>query len=263
MKGLNQMCIILFSYLQHPRYRLIVAANRDEFYKRPTVPVHFWMDQPELLAGRDLEKMGTWMGITRTGRFAAITNYRDPNHHVDQARSRGELVSEYLKSQTSPAEYLNKVNRQSEHYEGFNLLVGDSNELLYFSNRDKHIRSISPGIHGISNHLLNTKWPKLEQGKRALENTLSTENVNDASLFELLSDSSIAGDEELPNTGVGLEKERFLSPIFIQGDEYGTRSSTIILIGYDNHVKLMERTFERSKGLSIEASFQFKIAASR
>lgn len=254
------MCLILFSYNQHPEYRLIVAANRDEFYKRPTAPAQFWEDKPNILAGRDLERMGTWMGMTKTGRFAAITNFRDPLVKAKNANSRGELVSNFLDGNDSPFEYLNKIKHGSEHYNGFNLLIGDQSSLLYFSNRNQEIVEVSPGIHGLSNHLLDTPWPKVKKGKLSLATSIeNSERINPNTLLELLSNTDQASSEELPHTGVGVESERILSPLFIKDLNYGTRSSTVLLLDYGNRVTFVERFFHPDKEGGQDVSYQFDI----
>ncbi len=237
------MCLILFAYNVHPTYKLIVAANRDEFYGRETAPVHVWEDHPEIIAGRDLEKMGTWMGVTKNGRFAAVTNYRNPKEITDGKLSRGELVSNYLKSSETPEDYLKMMERNAGLYPGFNLLVGGPNELYYFSNIAKKCTKIERGIHGVSNHLLNTAWPKVMQGKENMAHILTQKD--DAlieSLFKILQNNDVAPDESLPNTGVTLELERLLSSIFIKSEGYGTRSSTVLLMS-DNEIIFNERVY--------------------
>jgi uncharacterized protein with NRDE domain len=254
------MCLILFSYNNHPEYRLIVVANRDEFYSRPTAPAAYWKDDSNIVGGRDLEKMGTWMGITKKGRFAAITNYRDPSFEMKNAKSRGELVSNYLGGNDSPMEYLNKAKYESDLYNGFNLLVGDLSSLLYFSNRNNEIVEVSQGVHGLSNHILDTPWPKVKKGKNALKKNIENEKIlNPNALLELLADSDQANESELPNTGVGLERERVLSPLFIKGLDYGTRSSTVLLIDHNNCVTFVERFFLKGQDEWQDVSYQFEL----
>jgi uncharacterized protein with NRDE domain len=254
------MCLILFSYNNHPEYRLIVAANRDEFYNRPTAPADFWQDDPTTVGGRDLEKMGTWMGITRTGRFAAVTNYRDPSFEVKSAKSRGELVRYFLSGKDSPMDYLRRAKDESDRYNGYNLLVGDLSKLLYFSNLHNEIVEPSPGVHGLSNHLLDTPWPKVEKGKNALVESIQNErSINPKTLLDLLADSDQAHEEELPDTGVGLERERALSPLFIKGVDYGTRSSTVLLIDHHNRVTFVERFFLKGQEEWQDVTYQFEI----
>lgn len=236
------MCLILLSYRNHPSYRLILAANRDEFYDRPTAPLGFWDEAPHVLAGRDLKSGGTWLGITKAGRICAITNFRDPAVQLTDAPSRGLLVANYLKGSESPQIYLQKVKEAGERYNGFNLLAGDESGIFYCSNRTDKIVRLSPGIHGLSNNLLDTPWPKVAKGKRCLEKILSSSEIDCESLFELLSDRNMPPDSDLPDTGVGIEWERLLSPLFIRSEIYGTRSSSIVLIGKEN-ITFMERTY--------------------
>lgn len=238
------MCLILFAYRSHPLYPLIFAANRDEFYERPSAPAEFWDESPDLLAGRDLQGGGTWLGITKSGRIAAVTNFRDPLSHKGNAPSRGLLVSDFLRGDEGPKEFIGRIRPAAERYNGFNIIAGDLFRLCCFSNRDDIIREIEPGIHGLSNHLLDTPWPKIERGKEMLS-TLLSENKNPSAgaIFDILADTARPDDNSLPETGVGLELERVLSPLFITSPGYGTRSSTVIFIDRNNMVRFTERTF--------------------
>jgi uncharacterized protein with NRDE domain len=220
------MCLILLSFRQHESYPLIVAANRDEFYERPTAPMHFWETAPDLLAGRDLRGGGTWLGLTRTGRFAAITNYRDPAHRVEHAPSRGDLVTDYLRDTRSPEAYLEVVDSKADEYNGFNLLVGSPANLTYYSNRSHAIRSLDAGLFGLSNHLLDTPWPKVVRGKAKLERLLLDPTDTPAhlidGLLDALYDTAVAPDDQLPATGVEMDWERRLSAMHITTPTYGT-----------------------------------------
>ncbi|MBG9444575.1 NRDE family protein [Cytobacillus firmus] len=228
------MCLILFAYKAHPKYKLIVAANRDEFYERPTAPAHFWEDHPHILAGRDLRKMGTWMGVTKNGRFAALTNYRDPNEVTEGKRSRGDLVGDFLIGSASPADFMNRASEHRSSYPGYNLLTGNLEELFYYSNVEDRVELLQPGIYGVSNHVLDTEWPKVKKGKEGLSALLDNAEGNlTENLFTLLRNADPAPDELLPKTGVSLEWERMLSPLFIKSDGYGTRSSTVLLMSKD------------------------------
>ncbi|MDA8233699.1 MAG: NRDE family protein [Clostridia bacterium] len=253
------MCIILFAYKVHPQYPLILLANRDEYYQRPTLRAQFWPDHPHILGGRDGEKNGTWLGITTTGRFAAITNYRDPSLLRENPRSRGELVSNYLIGSENPKAYLNHVKANRESYNGFNLLVGDSTALYYYSQITNSVQEVSPGIHGLSNRFLDTPWPKVVKGKSQLTNYLESSKVIDIELKKILLDTEVAKDNELPNTGVGLEFERILSPIFIKSPDYGTRSSTILLVNHLAQVQLIEGSYLPEQDQWNEVSYQFYI----
>jgi uncharacterized protein with NRDE domain len=239
------MCLILFAYRVHPEYKLIVAANRDEFYHRSTAPAHFWEDSPEILAGRDLEKMGTWMGVTKGGRFAALTNYRDPKESAEGKRSRGELVADVLNYKGNLKDYMQDLERNNERYPGYNLVAGDINELYYYSNRGKGLQKLEPGIYGLSNHLLNTEWPKVQTGKKGLTQIINEKNEDIiGELLNLLQNADPYLDELLPDTGVSLEWERMLSPLYIKSENYGTRSSTALLMS-EKEIQFVERVFSK------------------
>jgi uncharacterized protein with NRDE domain len=240
------MCLIAIAIAQHPDYPLIIAANRDEFYSRPTAPLDYWDDQPHILAGRDLKSLGTWLGITITGRIGAITNYRHPDalYRQSQGASRGELIRGFLEGSEPPQTYLEEIRPSRNSYSGFNLVVGEMTDLWWYSNVSDEIKKLATGIHGISNHLLNTPWPKVEKIKSALAGIIEESRAIDPErLFELLSDREPPPDHELPDTGVGLEWERILSPIFITSSIYGTRSSSVILMDRHQRVTFYERPF--------------------
>ena len=254
------MCLLLMALNRHPAYPLVLLANRDEYYDRPSAPACFWEEEPSLLAGKDLRAGGTWLGITRKGRIAAITNYRDPASIKEGSPSRGGLVSNFLLGQEGPLEYLDKLDREAEKYNGFNLIVGEKGQYYWYSNRGDGARSLSAGIYGLSNHLLDTPWPKVAKSKDALVYLLSEqEDPSLEELFRILTDHIIAGDERLPDTGVGLEWERILSPIFIKSPTYGTRSSTVILIDVDNRVTFVEKTFNADLDHPTTARHEFRV----
>lgn len=223
------MCLLIFAYKVHPKYKIILAANRDEYYSRPTASLNFWKNNLNILAGKDLKCNGTWLGITRKGCFSAVTNYRDPSALKEGRPSRGLLVSRYLETDVTPEDYLKEVKRRSSEYNPFNLVVGNREEIWYYSNR-ADIRKLEPGLYGLSNHLLDTPWPKIKKAKEALKQITEKNEINIESIFTLLKDKNFPPDSELPDTGVGYEKERMLSPIFIQSPDYGTRSSSVILM---------------------------------
>jgi uncharacterized protein with NRDE domain len=260
------MCLIIFAYNQHPDYRLILAANRDEFYKRPTRPAAFWPSTPEMLAGKDLQAGGTWMGITRNGRFAALTNYRDPKNIIPQAESRGMLVTDFLTGQSNPKNYLGKIDGSSRSYNGFNLLTGDTSELYHYSNQEGVVRKLPPGIYGVSNHLLDTPWPKVSLCKSKLAHLIKySGSLDNEPLFSILADLTVADDSQLPDTGVGREWERILAPAFIISDVYGTRSSTILLWKNNHEVYFEERTYDpKNPGRIVgTVSKHFRVDASK
>ena len=238
------MCLINFAYNSHPDFPLIVAANRDEFYQRPTKKAQFWDDFPTILAGRDLQQGGTWIGVSKTGNFAALTNVRELTQ-MENARTRGELVVNFLKENITPTDYLEKIKNKSNQYNGFNLLVGSVSSLYWFSNRDGRIFEVEDGIHSVSNAALNTPWPKVKKGKEQLQNCLKhdcKEMLIDCLLESLRVDTQ-AAQSELPDTGVGLYWEKILSPLFIKSENYGTRASTVILFGRNQNIHFLERSF--------------------
>ena len=255
------MCLILFANEANSRYRFVLAANRDEFYSRPTAPATFWQEAPDVLAGKDLRSGGSWMGVTRSGKVAAITNFRGPGNVWDDAPSRGNLVSDFLMSGESPNVFIHKLRTRARNYNGFNLLLGSAEGLWWYSNQyDEPPHMIIPGIHGLSNHLLDTPWPKVERGKRALTHLLVSENeITPEQVFPILEDHSPAADDELPDTGVGLELERMLSAPFIRSQDYGTRSSTVLLIERTGNLTFVERSFNPKGESQKETRYEFRI----
>lgn len=237
------MCILFIAYQMHPKYSLIIAANRDEMYARPTKAAHFWDDNDTVLAGRDLKQHGTWLGITKSGRFAALTNFRNPKENQENKQSRGHIVKNFLTSQLTPYEYLCSLQEERNRYAGFNVIVADQEKMYYYSNVENEIKQIQAGIHGLSNHLLNTPWPKVEKGKQKLQTIVEQNDVTPDALFELLADKEKAPEDQLPNTGVPLDIEKQLSSIFIDMEGYGTRCSTVLLVNKDGMVTFSERTF--------------------
>jgi uncharacterized protein with NRDE domain len=251
------MCLILFAYNVHPSYRLILAANRDEFYERPSAPADFWIKHPKVLAGIDLQEKGTWLGVTKEGKFSAITNYRDPATWKDQAPSRGKLVSRFLTGPLGAGRYLEKISAQASQYNGFNLLLGDADELFVYSNRGEAQR-LSAGIYGLSNRLLDTPWPKVKRGKKLLKAALTKKGDElEESLFALLADRHVPPDSQLPETGVNPEWEKILSPMFIVSPVYGTRSSTILLIGKNRRIKFVEKVYNGEPQPWVTSRFSF------
>jgi uncharacterized protein with NRDE domain len=249
------MCLIFISINQHPRYKLIVAANRDEFYNRKTAPAHFWNDEPNILGGRDLEAGGTWLGVNKRGKISMITNYRDPKNINPAAPSRGKLVSDFLVNEEGGEQYQKGI-QHPETYNGFNLVTGTSDALYYFSNYREGITEMKSGLFGLSNHLLDTPWPKVKKGKVLMTEILS-QPFTSKDLFGLLYNEGIATDDLLPDTGVGLERERALSSMFIKSPGYGTRCSTVILVDRDNNFMFSERVYDLSTFEYIENTFSF------
>ena len=253
------MCLILLSYRQHARYPLVIAANRDESYDRPSLPAHFWEEAPWILAGRDLVGGGAWFGITRAGRLAAVSNIRDPKRAQENARSRGLLVSEFLRGDLLPRPYLAEVARQGPRYNGFNLLAGDQNEIAYYNNRSGEILTLAPGLYGLSNHRLDTPWPKVKNAKAALAKILRMPAVDPEAILEMLADRSLPPDDCLPDTGVGLVRERVLASIFIASENYGTRCSSVLIQDRDRRVSFVERNFSPEDAGARTVQFEFDI----
>jgi len=253
------MCLIFIALRQHPKYKLVVAANRDEFYARPTAPAAFWTDKPQILAGRDLVAGGTWLGMSRTGRIAMVTNFRDPNKIRPDAPSRGALVTDFLLNSGDAEHHLKQVETQAHLYNGFSLIAGTVDQLWYLSNYATDLIALDTGLFGLSNHLLETPWPKVEKGKRRLRALLKSPDLSVDDLYEVLSDRSVSPDEDLPDTGVGQDWERLLSAAFIESPTYGTRSSTVILVDDRGRVSFNERVFDHEKKDFAYRSYEYAI----
>lgn len=254
------MCLILVAWRVHPDYPLVAAANRDEFFARPTAPAAFWQDAPQVLAGRDLDAGGTWMGITRNGRFAALTNFRDPAQNRGGAPSRGGLVKDFLCGEQAPQDYLQRIAAHGRACNGYNLLVSDGATLWWSSNMGGAARALEPGVYGVSNHLLDTPWPKVGAGKTALAQALDR-LPDDEALFALLQDDGIHPDEHLPQTGIPLDWERLLSSAFVKSTNYGTRSSTVMCVATDGWASFDEQTWLPGAQRGPRQRFRFRASA--
>lgn len=249
------MCLIVFAWRPGHAQPLVVAANRDEFYARPSLPLAQWVDAPQVYAGRDLEAGGTWLGIGAHGRFAALTNIRDPNSSPAR-RSRGELVAGFLSGALPIDQYLTDVSRRSLEYAGFNLLLGTRDALWYYNANEPVPSLLAPGIYGVSNAGLDTPWPKLLKAKAALAQAL--DDVHPQVLLELLSDTQTPPAADLPDTGVGLATEHLLSSVFIASPSYGTRASTALIVHADGRRHMVERSFGPYGGQLGEVEFRFE-----
>jgi uncharacterized protein with NRDE domain len=229
------MCLIVFDWQPEQAALLTLSANRDEFFRRDAEPMHWWTDAPDVLAGRDLTGGGTWLGVSRDGRFAALTNYRAPSELRADAPTRGTLVSAFLSGgRMAPMDYLDRVAQEGHRYNGFNLLAGDftRRELGWYGNRaDAPPVLLDAGVHGLSNSLLNTPWPKLVAQRDALHDLIHADEKPSLDvLIDTLRDPRIANDDALPSTGIPIERERVLSAAFIETPEYGTRSTTALRV---------------------------------
>lgn len=251
------MCLILFAYKARPDSRFIVAANRDEFFSRPTAPMDFWHDNSSILAGRDLKKGGTWLGINKNGKFAVLTNYRDPASNKNNPPSRGQIIKDYLASDKNADDFLAQLQKEADSFNGFNIVLSDGEFLFWFSNKKGKPKQLTPGIYGLSNHLLNTPWPKIRKGTRALKKIIvNKKHLSVDDLFHILESREIPDDSELPHTGVDLKWERILAPIFVESPGYGTRSSSVMIINQNGHTLISERSFNEKGNLVCEKNFQ-------
>ncbi len=248
------MCLIVFAWRPGHAQPLIVAANRDEFYARPSLPLAQWPDAPHVYAGRDQEAGGTWLGVNADGRFAALTNIRDP-HQPPARKSRGELVARFLNGSLPIDEYLAEVNGRSIEYAGFNLLVGTRDELWHYNANDTEPTLLKAGVYGLSNAGLNTPWPKLLKARAALSATL--DDPQPEALLGILNDPQTAPFADLPDTGVGLATESLLSSIFIASPSYGTRASTALIVNADGTRRMVERSFGPQGGRLGEVTLNF------
>jgi uncharacterized protein with NRDE domain len=236
------MCLILFAYRVVPGAPLIVAANRDEYFARPAAAAALWADHPGILAGRDVAAGGTWLGVSTSGRFAALTNFRNPADHRPDAPSRGELVKAFLTGHVSAAAYVHDLAREATPYNGFCLLVGDGDRLFFYSNRAEAPMEVEPGVHGLANHLLDTPWPKVVKGRAGLQRlTGGPFSIDDH--LALLDDTVPADERDLPRVGADIERERRLSSLRILSAEYGTRCSTVVRITAAGAIDFAERSY--------------------
>ena len=253
------MCLIVFQIDQHPRYKLILAANRDEEYARPTMAAHFWPEYPGLLAGKDLTANGTWLGITKQGKFAAITNdYTGTMPKLSTGVSRGKLVLDYLIGNENPLAYLQHIQAKREQYSGFNLIAGSIAQLYHYNNSSNEITLIDAGIHGISNATLDTPWPKVIQTKTALSSLDTSAVIDEEALFRIMADKAPAPDEQLPDLPLPIEQKRAVSANFIETPNFGTRSTTLLLVDHADQVTFAERTYLANGGTS-DVRFSFPI----
>lgn len=254
------MCLLVLAWKHHPRYRLILAGNRDEFHDRAAAPLNWWQDDPRILGGRDLKAQGTWLGVARSGRFGVVTNYRDLQAPVESAPSRGQLIPRFLTGATSPKEFLDDLRGAAPRYSGFNLLVGGTRALYYFSNRGPAPTALAPGVYGLSNHLLDTPWPKLTRTRERFNALLAQPEIAPEDLFTMLGDREQAGHGDLPSTGLPEDWERVVSAPFIVNERYGTRCSSVLLVERTGRTILQERRFDAAGIQSGNSRFEFTSA---
>lgn len=256
------MCIAFVSWQNHAGFPLIVASNRDEFYNRPSDELKKWPDL-NVYAGRDLKEGGTWFGVTGTGRIALITNYRDPAEFSRKALSRGQLVLDYLKSEKTPFEFLKEVQKSGSRYNGFNLIAGSFEELYYFSNKKDGIQKLQPGFYGLSNAFLDSDWPKINYGKANFQMQVNRDPEDLQGYYNLLTDQNQFPNDSLPDTGIGMEREKMLSSVFISTPEYGTKSSNLLFFTKNNQIRMHERIWQPGKPGYQDHSIEFRINKSK
>ena len=253
------MCTTLFSFKSNIEYPIIIASNRDEFYDRPTLNSNFWNDYPDVLGGIDLKALGTWLGITKNGKIAILTNYREPEKHKPNLKSRGLLLKKFLIEDISINSFNKKLLKENQKYNGYNIIYGNIQNMFYFSNKINKIIKLNSGIFGLSNALLNTPWPKVEKGKSKLDKEVSKKIPDINKIMSILKDNIIADDKNLPNTGIGLGHERLLSPIFIKSSKYGTRSSIVIMIDKNMNVTFIEDIYNHKNNTFKKREYTFKL----
>lgn len=255
------MCLVVFAWRAHPDYRLVLAANRDEYHGRPAKNAHWWPDRQHLLAGRDLQAGGTWLGVSTQGRFATVTNYREMQRPGGKLLSRGELVCDFIDSNESPGRFSNSI--AGKDYAGFNLLVADDEHLVYSSNRGESPVELKPGIYGLSNAALDTPWPKLVRSRDRLRQLIESDAVSESSLLRLLADRQPAPVERIDDSELPFQLAQAVSAPFILSREYGTRSSTSLLWSESGDVGFCERNFDSGGIATATVRHRFRISADR
>lgn len=253
------MCLIAFALNSHPDYRLILAGNRDEFYERPTSYADFWKEESHVLAGKDLQGGGTWLGVNSFGKVSAVTNYRDPTNINPQAKTRGDLTRDYLvKKEHSAMIDMKRIAKEASLYNGFNVLMIEESNGYHFSNYEKKINKLDTGIYGLSNALIDTPWPKLSKLKSDFAETIEG-SFSHEDLLNILNDKEQAPDDQLPSTGIPYEWEKAISSICIELENYGTCCSTVVTIDHDGVLNFTERSFPVGNREQKVVSFSFKI----
>lgn len=251
------MCLIVLSFDPESDHPLLVAANRDEFYARPSRDANWWPDDQDILGGRDLLAGGAWLAVNRKGRMAAVTNYRDAVPKSGKMRSRGHLVSEFLRSDLSPIDYLHTIDNTA--YAGFNLLVADGSNLAYLSNRVGEPESLAAGLYGLSNDTLRTPWDKVERSKQGLSTLLQQNKINDTSLLRLLDDRQKGPVDEVRSNRLPFATAHAITAPFVVTPDYGTRCSTIVRVDRAGRWNFMERRFAAGGKVSGESKFSFVV----
>ena len=253
------MCTTLLSLFNHKKFPIIIASNRDEFYDRPTKNLNFWKDHPNIIGGIDEKYLGTWLGISKNGKIGLLTNYRDPKNHRSKAKSRGILLRKFLTENISNNDFIDLLKKDKDQYNGYNIIFGNVNEFFYYSNKSNNCKPLNSGIFGLSNALLDAGWPKVKLGKDRLSKSTQKDIPDIDSIMNILKDTTVAQDDDLPDTGIGIEHERLLSPMFIKSPLYGTRSSIVIMVNYKLNVTILEDVFDNNNNKFIRNKFNFDI----
>ena len=251
------MCLVVFAWQLHPQYRLILAGNRDESHRRPTQDAHWWPDNESVLAGRDLQAGGSWLAVSKSGRFATVTNFREGPTSKAGRVSRGGLVTDFVSESPSTQEYESSI--ANDDYAGFSLLLSDGESMSYLSNRDDLEAKLDPGIYGLSNASLDTPWSKVVRAKAGLESLIERDGVNETELMRLLADRTPASVDDIEAADLPFEIARALSAPFIVAPDYGTRSSSTVLWGNDDVIDFCERRFDPSGKTTGESRFRFQV----
>lgn len=252
------MCILFFAIKQHPKYPVIICANRDEFHQRPTNSMHWWSDSkqyPNILAGKDMQAGGTWLGINKSGRFSALTNFRQPESQDDTKKSRGELVLQALTS--NDKQTAEQLKKSTLDYNGYNLVFGQLNNLSCFDNISQKLQPLSSGFHALCNGALDDIWPKMALGQHQLTEVITSTSLDVSRLFSIMNNNEQANIQHLPNTGLPLDWEKLLSSIFIVSPEYGTRTTNIILQDNDGNITVYDRSYNEKGQCVAEQNFSF------
>ncbi len=253
------MCLLIAAFGVHPRYPLVLAGNRDEFHARPTAPLGWWTEPEGMLAGRDLAAGGTWLGVGRDGRLAVVTNFRDRATAPGTAPSRGTLIPGFLGGDLCAMDYARQLTGHAAEYAGFNLLLADASGVAYVVNRPvPRATALAPGLYGLSNHHLDTPWPKLVRSRDRVAALIEQDAVTADALLAALRDRVPADDHELPDTGIGLERERLVSAPFIVDPAYGTRSATAVLVEHDGMVTVHERRYDPAGEATGQTTYAFQ-----
>lgn len=252
------MCLIVLGKNIHPKYRLILAANRDEVYERPTKPVHYWDKPNQLLAGKDLEAGGTWLGINRYGDLAAVTNFRDPINYQPGKSSRGQIPVDFLEGRANPDQYLHHLQEKASNFNGYNLLGQKEERLFHYNNQLQTVTELNDGIHAVSNATINTPWPKVVKAKEMFK-TLTEGAFDHDALVEMMSNRETADPEKLPDTGIPLEMEVAVSAMCIRTEKYGTCSCTVITITHDEEVEFSEKSYPVGNRTEATVRYSYRI----